>query len=30
MIVGNDDAVDQDWTIGGRQVNLWRTTGGAE
>ena len=30
LVVGNDDQIGQDWTVGGRQLNLWRTTGGAE
>ena len=30
LIVGNDDQIGQDWTLGGRQMNIWRTTGGAE
>ena len=30
LVVGNDDHVWQDWTVWGRQLNLWRTTGWAE
>jgi hypothetical protein len=30
LLVGNDDQVGQDWTVGGRGLNLWRTTGGAD
>ena len=30
LVVGNDDQVGQDWTIGGRGLNLLRTTGGAD
>ncbi len=27
LLVGNDDQIGQDWTVGGRQLNIWRTTG---
>lgn len=27
LIVWNDDQIGQDWTLWGRQMNLWRTTG---
>lgn len=30
LITGNEDEVGQDWTLGGRQLNIWRTTSGAE
>lgn len=30
LVVGNDDQIGQDWTLGGRQMNVWRTTGGAD
>lgn len=30
LLVGNDDQIGQDWTVGGRQLNIWRTTGGAD
>ena len=30
VITGNDDQIGQDWTIGGRGLNIWRTTGGID
>jgi len=30
LVVWNDDQIGQDWTLWGRQMNLWRTTGGAD
>lgn len=30
VITGNDDQIGQDWTIGGRGLNIWRTTGGVD
>ena len=30
LVVGNDDQIGQDWSLGGRQMNVWRTTGGAD
>lgn len=30
LLTGNDDEIGQDWEVGGRGVNIWRTTGGAE
>jgi len=30
IIAGNDDQVWQDWTVWGRQLNVWRTTGWAD
>ena len=30
MVVGNDDQIGQDWQVGGRGLNLWRTSGGAD
>ena len=27
LLTGNDDQIGQDWTVGGRGVNIWRTTG---
>lgn len=30
MITGNDDQIGQDWEIGGRGLNIWRSTGGIE
>lgn len=30
LITGNDDQIGQDWELGGRGLNLWRTAGWAE
>jgi hypothetical protein len=30
LLTGNDDQIGQDWQIGGRGLNIWRTPGGAE
>jgi hypothetical protein len=30
LLAGNDDQIGQDWQVGGRSLNIWRTTGGAE
>ena len=30
LVVGNDDEIGQDWEVGNRGVNLWRTAGGAD
>ena len=30
LLTGNDYQIGQDWTVGGRGINIWRTTGGAE
>lgn len=30
LVVGNDDQIGQDWSVGWRGVNLWRTTGWAD
>lgn len=30
LVTGNDDQIGQDWTLGGRGLNIWRTTGGAD
>ena len=30
LITGNDDQVGEDWEIGGRWMNIWRTTWGAD
>lgn len=30
LITGNDDQIGQDWQLGGRGLNIWRTTGGAD
>ena len=30
LLIGNDDQLGQDWSVWGRKVNLWRTTGWVE
>jgi len=30
LITGNDDQIGQDWELGGRWLNIWRTTGWAD